>query len=70
MSIVNRFMGQPQKVRPEAEYRAKRVDPAGMQAYQIDPPDRELRATRQGTSRLTDPVKEIVTGPAPAPAFR
>jgi hypothetical protein len=24
----------------------------------------------QGTSRLTDPVKKIVTGPAPAPAFR
>jgi hypothetical protein len=48
MSIVNRFMAQPPQVRPEAEYRAKRVDPAGMQAYQIDPPDRELRGNTSG----------------------
>ena len=30
----------------------------------IDPPDRELRATRQGTRRLTDPSEDIVTSPA------
>ena len=54
-------------VRPAAGYRAKGpIRPHGG-ASQIDPPGRERLGdtTRQGTRRLTDPVKRIVTSSAP-----
>jgi hypothetical protein len=36
----------------------------GSHANRIGPPDRELRATRQGTRRVTDTSEDMVTSPA------